>query len=174
MAPGLCGAAPPPTRPPQDPSQTLRAKHLRAPALSAEPLRPLRAALRRRGRARRPTGPGGHVPLPTPAKDQKEDHRGYHPIGKPGQQLPRLARGGHRAGGGRLQRPVLHPQHPRGDQHVDATGYTWSEATPSALAIAHVITAAHEAEPDTWSSASRQHYIDTGEYLRAAETEAQR
>ena len=36
-----------------------------------------------------------------------------------------------------------------GDQHVDATGYTWSEATPSAPAIAHV-------------------------YLRAGETEAQR
>jgi hypothetical protein len=61
-----------------------------------------------------------------------------------------------------------------GDQHVDATGHTWSEATPSAPAVAHVITAAHEAEPDTWSSASRQNHIDTGEYLRAAETEAQR
>jgi hypothetical protein len=61
-----------------------------------------------------------------------------------------------------------------GDQHVDATGHTWSEATPSAPAVAHVITEAHEAEPDTWSSASRQHYIDTGEYLPAAETEAQR
>ena len=36
-----------------------------------------------------------------------------------------------------------------GDQHVDATGHTWSEATPSASAIAHV-------------------------YLRAGETEAQR
>ena len=61
-----------------------------------------------------------------------------------------------------------------GDQHVDATGHTWSEATPSAPAVAHVITAAHEAEPDTWSSASRQHYNDTGEYLPAAETQAQR
>jgi hypothetical protein len=36
-----------------------------------------------------------------------------------------------------------------GDQHVNATGHTWSEATPSASAIAHV-------------------------YLRAGETEAQR
>ena len=61
-----------------------------------------------------------------------------------------------------------------GDQHVDATGYTWSEATPSAPTIAHVITAAHEAEPDTCSSASRQNHIDTGEYLRVGETEAQR
>ena len=33
-----------------------------------------------------------------------------------------------------------------GDQHVDATGYTWREATPSAPAVAHVITAAHETE----------------------------
>ncbi len=61
-----------------------------------------------------------------------------------------------------------------GDQHGDATGYTWSEATPSPPAVAHVITAAHEAESDTWSSASRQNHIDTGEYLRAGETEAQR
>ena len=61
-----------------------------------------------------------------------------------------------------------------GDQHVDATGYSWSEATPSAPAVAHVITAAHEAEPDTWNSASRQNHIDTSEYLRAGETDAQR
>jgi hypothetical protein len=62
-----------------------------------------------------------------------------------------------------------------GDQHVDATGHTWSEATLSAPAVARVITAAQdEAEPDTWSSASRQNHIDTGDYLPAAETQAQR
>src|SRR4051812_31217432 len=41
-------------------SAALRAKHLGAPALFAEPLRPLRAALRRRGGTRRPTRPGPH------------------------------------------------------------------------------------------------------------------
>ena len=62
-----------------------------------------------------------------------------------------------------------------GDQHVDATGHTWTQATPSAPAVARVITAAQdEAEPDTWSSASRQHYIDTGEYLRVGEAEVWR
>ena len=61
-----------------------------------------------------------------------------------------------------------------GDQHVDATGHTWTEATPSAPAVAHVIAVADEAELDTWSSASRQHYIDTGEYLRVGEAEVWR
>src|SRR3982750_729811 len=35
----------------------------------------------------------------------------------------------------------------KGDQHVDATGYPWIQATPPASAVAHVLTVAQD-EPD--------------------------
>jgi len=65
LPPGLCGAAPPRARAPRILPQALRGKHRGLVPLPGEPLRPLRAALRRRGE---PTAlkAGGHRP-PAPA-----------------------------------------------------------------------------------------------------------
>src|SRR3954454_9801056 len=72
--PGLCAAAPPPTRPPQHPSHPLRC----APREASWASQPCPRSLR--GRSGRPCGGGvkpaarsGRGPPPLPAKDQKKE-----------------------------------------------------------------------------------------------------
>lgn len=70
------------------------------------------------------------------------------------------------------ERPGRRCQKPSGHkgEHVDEHNQGWIRITPSPEMRAVVLAAAGlEDELDLASSASRQHYIDTGEYLRKGE-----